>query len=184
MFNSFNSADRFDESQNSQSESINLDEEVSLLNEKANQHTQEMSAMTQDANVDKESEMDLLMKQLNGEPEDIEDTPESRVVDVDRLGDTTPYSSESILSELSESSQNNWYTDMKHIDTLTDSSGTILSLETQGKNTQNEAVGSCFYRDCDCAEFSSNESCTINEYYDANGNVDRADAPVEYNQAA
>lgn len=169
MFNSLNSADRFDESQNSQSEPRNLDEEVSLLNEKTNQHTQEMSAMTQDANVDKESEMAALMRQLNGEPEKIENTIEH-----------TDYSSKNILSQLSEISQKSGYTDMKHTRSLKDNTWNILSIETKGKNSEQESVGSCFYRNCKCAKFSSKGNYMINEYYDANGNVDRADKPVEY----
>jgi hypothetical protein len=173
MFNSFNSADRFDESQNNQSESINLDEEVSLLDEKANQHTQEMSAMTQDANVDKESEMYLLMRQLNGEPENVQKNIEF-----------TAYSPANILSQLSDLSQKSWFTNMEHTRSLKDTTWNILSIETKGKNMQQESVWSCFYKSCKCPKFSSKGNYMINEYYDENGNVDRADAPVEYQQAA
>ena len=94
MVNSFNSADKFDEGQNSQSESRNLDEEVSALDKKNEEHTQEMSAMTQNANTTKESDMEALMRQLNGEPEQLQ-----------KNIDSTPYSPANILSQLSELSQ-------------------------------------------------------------------------------
>jgi hypothetical protein len=171
MINSFNSADRFDEGQNNSSESRNLDEDILALDKKNEEHKQEMSAMTQNANINKESEMDALMRQLNGEPEQ-------------KTIESTPYSPNNILSQLSELSQKSWYIDMKHTRSLKDTTWNILSIETKGKNTQQESVGSCFYRNCKCSKFSSKGNYMINEYYDANGNVDRAEKPVEYKSAA
>ncbi len=170
MVNSFTSADRFDEGQNSASESRNLDEDILALDKKSEEHKQEMSAMTQNATTNKQSEMEALMRQLNGEPEP-------------KTIESTPYSPKNILSQLSVVSQKSWFTNMKHTRSLKDSMWNILSIETKGKNTQQESVGSCFYRNCKCSKFSSKGNYMINEYYDANGNVDRAEKPVEYRSA-
>ena len=92
MINSFTSADRFDEGQNSASESRNLDEDILALDKKSEEHKQEMSAMTQNATTNKQSEMEALMRQLNGEPEP-------------KTIESTPYSPKNILSQLSVVSQ-------------------------------------------------------------------------------
>ena len=108
----------------------------------------------------------------------------SRTAEVTRLGDTNEYKPADIDAKLSSESKNNWHIDSKTSSAITDTKWSILSMENTWKNTQWESVGTCFYKNCNCSKFSSSETCTINEHYDANGNVDRADAPVEYNQAA